>query len=503
MRLGLQRRAPVWLLTLAAISSPLAPSIAQDCRHGVREGRPKIVGGERAAIKDWPGQAVLRWHARAPKQAHYFCGGAAINERWVVTAAHCLEGLGKDLKNTFADGRGRARVGTLEVILGADNLDSVSDNHVFEAEKIVVRDGYKSASAGRDIALIQLRRPYSGPFARVSLDPKTDPATPPGAQVRVAGFGSLKFRAPVESYRRPDGQEYSAGSKHLLETAVPTVPTPMCKARYPNDQIDAEQICAGLEEGGKDSCQGDSGGPLVAYDRKGCPFQVGVVSWGAGCAGAQDYGVYTRVSHHAAWITSHAGPLTAVAAADLVMSDGGMVASAFGEQALHQLRDALLPADRRVRIGVKGGGRVSVGKEVVFVARSDVAGRLVVVDVNAAGEVLQLLPNKYTPAHSSARVTPNVEISVPGPGYGFNAFKAVPPLGKGRLIALVVPEDFPLETLVANREHISKGFVPVNTPTNYLMNLIQQVAMALGKRTGADPQLSGWGLGTTEYEIVE
>jgi secreted trypsin-like serine protease len=73
------------------------------------------------------------------------------------------------------------------------------------------------------------------------------------------------------------------------------------------------QICAGLEEGTRDSCQGDSGGPLIASDKTGCPWQVGVVSWGYGCAEKNAYGVYTRVSHHAGWIQKHTGPLRGAA----------------------------------------------------------------------------------------------------------------------------------------------------------------------------------------------
>jgi secreted trypsin-like serine protease len=498
-----RRRVVVLICTLAACW-PAAPGTAQECRHSSADARPKIVGGQPAQLKDWPGQAVLRVHAKDAKTALYICGGAAVNERWIVTAAHCFDGFAAgELTATFHDARGRSHVGSLEVILGIDNLDALRNEHVYEADRVILREGYgEAATTGQDIALVRLKTSYKGPVARLSLGVSTDPQTPPGSQVRIAGFGDLKHRAPTDTYRHPDGHEYQAGSKRLQETAVPTVATEQCKARYPKYKIDAEQICAGLEEGGKDSCQGDSGGPLVAYDRRGCPFQIGVVSWGVGCAGAQDYGVYTRVSYHAAWIKTHAGPLEAVAPEDTQHSKTQTVGPPMTELAMLQLEDVLGPAKGRVRIGIKGGDRVSIGKEVAFEAQSSVAGRLIIIDINAAGEVLQLLPNKYTPAHTTGRVTAGANLAIPGPGYGFTGFRAVDPPGKGKLVALVVPENFPFDALVGDVERITKGFVPVNTPVNYLMNLVQQVVTEAAKRGAADGDLAEWGLGIADYEIV-
>src|SRR5205823_1688095 len=62
-----------------------------------------------------------------------------------------------------------------------------------------------------------------------------------------------------------------------------------------------------FQEGGKDSCQGDSGGPLVTAAGNGAFVQIGIVSWGHGCALAQSYGVYTRVSSYSDWLGQNTG----------------------------------------------------------------------------------------------------------------------------------------------------------------------------------------------------
>ena len=58
--------------------------------------------------------------------------------------------------------------------------------------------------------------------------------------------------------------------------------------------------CAGAV--GIDACQGDSGGPLYLRKADNQWIQVGVTSWGVGCAKAGYPGVWTEVSYFLNWI---------------------------------------------------------------------------------------------------------------------------------------------------------------------------------------------------------
>jgi len=150
--------------------------------------------------------------------------------------------------------------------------------------EIVIHPNYIPLRYNRDVALWRLDEPiYDIPLLPLDVDGDHEAN---GTMLTVIGWGATR--------------EGGSGSDVLLEVDVPVVDQATCNDNY-NGGITEFMICAGYEEGGKDACQGDSGGPLFYQGADG-PLQVGIVSWGSGCARPELPGVYTRISSVADWI---------------------------------------------------------------------------------------------------------------------------------------------------------------------------------------------------------
>ncbi|XP_031567066.1 CUB and peptidase domain-containing protein 2-like [Actinia tenebrosa] len=229
----------------------------------------RIVGGSVAQPGEWPWQAMLMTF-----YGTQFCGGSLIDPFWVLTAAHCLEGV-----TTYG----------ISVRLGAHYRKGyVGTEQDFNVQEIIMHPEYnKPKEYSHDIALLRLSRPAMLTKAvgtvclgepAISLDS--------GKRCWISGWGHLS--------------EGGSSPNALHHASVPIVSRLSCTWAYPF-QLHSSMLCAGTTSGGEDTCQGDSGGPLVC-EFNGRWYLEGVTSWGEGCAAVGTYGVYASTRYHKTWI---------------------------------------------------------------------------------------------------------------------------------------------------------------------------------------------------------
>ena len=192
------------------------------------------------------------------------------------------------------------RVGQVSVVHGTQSLSSGGERRY--VERLVPHERFRGdgpAGQPNDIALIRLSSPFPASRAQtVQLQSRQLEANFgfPGACSVVTGWGSVEAWAPGRE--RADARDLP---DRLRAVDLPIVDNATCREVY-SGRIGAGQVCAGYEQGTMDSCQGDSGGPLVVPGGPTGWTQIGVVSFGRGCAQPGAYGVYTRVSTYIDWI---------------------------------------------------------------------------------------------------------------------------------------------------------------------------------------------------------
>jgi subtilisin-like proprotein convertase family protein/secreted trypsin-like serine protease len=219
---------------------------------------PEVVGGTPAAQGEFPWVVHLSMG----------CGGSFIREDIILTAAHCVSGTGNNTSITVEYGNVNLGSGT-----------TIRSNYVHD-----------SGSVGNDWALIRLQSKVAGaallPLGNTSHDT---------GDFTIMGWGATS--------------EGGSGSNRLLKATVPFVADDTCDDYYGSRLNKTTEICAGFPEGGTDTCQGDSGGPMVKNTGSGY-VQVGIVSWGDGCARPDAYGIYAQVSYFASAINAKAEELS-------------------------------------------------------------------------------------------------------------------------------------------------------------------------------------------------
>ncbi|XP_065166029.1 venom protease-like [Atheta coriaria] len=247
-----------------------------------KDSNTRVVGGVPANLKEYPWMVSLGYRNSKTNQPRWLCGGTLITDRHVLTAAHCIHN-----KDVYV-----VRVGDLDLYSDDDGATPLN----VPIAKKMIHEEYSPTVFVNDIAILTLEHPVTLSYVIPVCLPLDEPQrslTYENSQAIVSGWGAVYFNGP--------------SAAHLQKVILPVVPNQKCKDAFAKAKtiIDDRIICAGYNDGKKDSCQGDSGGPLMVANLTGnliLRYQIGVVSYGYRCAEPGFPGVYTRVTQFIDWI---------------------------------------------------------------------------------------------------------------------------------------------------------------------------------------------------------
>lgn len=446
------------LVSAVALLFVFSPATAQSEKESSRsknsQSSPggRIVGGTAAAEGAWPWQVVLMQRTQSGVYKP-MCGGSLVAAEWVLTAAHC-----------FPDGGD----GSFRIAYGAVELSKMA---VVDVVKALPHPGYNADTSDNDIALVKLAKPVTSVRVAMLAKSGSGRAEVAGDRMTVTGFGRVAECAPGDSRVECRMQD------RLQQVDVPIVATQACLAAYASTgaAIGERQICAGYSEGGRDSCQGDSGGPLVRAIGNSRWEQVGVVSWGEGCARANKPGIYTKVSAYSGWLRQATGASDANPVLQVVGQDGA---------------DGALASSAVTIVAVKN--ILKVGDAAQFDVTTSVGGYLLIYDVAPSGKVTQLFPNQFT--QSTGQVVVGQRLRFPLEADPFE-IKVTEPKGKGLVVAVVTRKPTGLAELLQKHGRLQ----PIEDKPAFS----QRLAVVLKEQKPVDPATNegDWAMGESSYVV--
>ena len=269
----------VWLRRTTGVLAVGVLALATNTAHAALQepgGRvePMIVGGALAQ------QGEFAWMVWI-KDFKGGCGGALLTKHIVLTAAHCI------YQKTGP---------TTDIALVAGVVDRQSPYAINVKSTFVHRAAaFDLQTMASDWALVKLERELDLPTLPIAKDAALN-----NGEFTVIGWGLIDENA-------------SDPERFQRKAQVPFVPDGQCGAAYRaigEPFLDDHHLCAGdLKNGGVDTCSHDSGGPMVRRAANNQFVQVGITSFGKGCARPGFPGVYTEVTRFATEIEQAAAAM--------------------------------------------------------------------------------------------------------------------------------------------------------------------------------------------------
>jgi hypothetical protein len=139
---------------------------------------------------------------------------------------------------------------------------------------------------------------------------------------------------------------------------------------------------------------------------------------------------------------------------------------------------------------------VRIGQPIRMRIRSKRPGQLIILDINAKGEILQIFPNRIADEHGqNSRLNAGEVLTIPDAYYGFE-FVAGEPTGSGRLVAILIEDPVNVDDIVSIHNDLS----PIVAPRDYLISLAARLRQTWTQDEINRPLV--WSVTELPYEII-
>ena len=242
----------------------------------------RVINGHVSDPRKYPWMVFLEFRHEFPKMSA--CTAAIINDRYILTAAHCVDFKTMTPDHIYA---WNGRICEKEELKKTPRM---------EIKRIIKHEGHTSIQSYNDIALLELKTPltFNATFSPVCL-----PNFNSFNNFFAAGWGLVN----QNSYYGP----VLTPATCLMEAELTPRHWLSCQTIFGMHLPTSQLLCAG---GASNVCMGDSGGPLMSR-QFGRVYEAGLTSHGTRDCGLQTQfqtqfpSIFEQTTFHREWILKH------------------------------------------------------------------------------------------------------------------------------------------------------------------------------------------------------
>lgn len=113
--------------------------------------RPRIIGGKKATPSQFPYMVSLRVKKQSKVHLNeyflrHFCGGALLNDHWVISAGHCLFHNNHSPKGSLSN---------IRIVVRTNDYWNDIDGEVYKIKRAILHDGYIGVIHENDLCFLQ------------------------------------------------------------------------------------------------------------------------------------------------------------------------------------------------------------------------------------------------------------------------------------------------------------------------------------------------------------